>query len=91
MRHLRLRTTTRPTSTRKVNTPGLQVYAKLEHDRRFKPRAVDLHTQSNPLPICLGPALLNQSTMSLITSGGAYNHQGVPNSNKKHQKKNLST
>ena len=45
-----------------VNTVGLPIYAKLE-PRKFN-RGVDLHTQSNPLPMCLRPALLNKATMS---------------------------
>lgn len=40
-----------------VNTPGLPKYAKQAIDARFS-RFVDLHTQMNPLPICLRPALL---------------------------------
>lgn len=39
-----------------VNTLGKEVYAKQE-SRKFG-RGVDLHTQSNPLPICYRPALL---------------------------------
>ena len=45
-----------------VNTVGLPIYAKLE-PRKFN-RGMDLHTQSNPLPMCLRPALLNAATMS---------------------------
>lgn len=43
-----------------VNTPGLPVYAKqkmLDYDR-----GVEIHTQSNPLPICLRPDLLVKLT-----------------------------
>jgi len=39
-----------------VNTVGLPVYAKLAA-RKFE-RGWDLHTQSNPLPLCLRPAVL---------------------------------
>jgi hypothetical protein len=45
-----------------VNTVGLPIYAKLE-PRKFN-RGMDLHTQSNPLPMCLRPALLTKATMS---------------------------
>lgn len=39
-----------------VNTKGLRLYAKME---RIKfDRGMELHTQSNPLPICLRPAVL---------------------------------
>lgn len=40
-----------------VNTPGLPKYAKVAVDAKFQ-RFVDLHTQMNPLPICMRPALL---------------------------------
>ena len=40
-----------------VNTRGLPKYAKQSVDQKFQ-RFVDLHTQMNPLPICLRPALL---------------------------------
>ncbi len=39
-----------------ANTLGLEVYAKQE-PRKFG-RGVDLHTQSNPLPICYRPGVL---------------------------------
>ncbi|WKB50783.1 major capsid protein [Eleftheria terrae] len=39
-----------------VNTPGQPLYAKQE-PRKFD-RGTDLHTQSNPLPMCHRPALL---------------------------------
>ena len=39
-----------------VNTPGQPVYAKQE-PRKFD-RGTDLHTQSNPLPMCLRPSVL---------------------------------
>jgi hypothetical protein len=39
-----------------VNTPGLPLYAKQE-PRKFD-RGTDLHTQSNPLPICHRPGVL---------------------------------
>jgi hypothetical protein len=39
-----------------VNTPGLEVYAKQE-PRKFN-RGIDIHTQSNPLPLCMRPATL---------------------------------
>ncbi len=40
-----------------VNTIGLPRYAKLAPDPRFN-EFVDLHTQQNPLPICLRPKTL---------------------------------
>lgn len=39
-----------------VNTVGLEVYAKME-PRKFN-RGADIHTQSNPLPLCRRPAVL---------------------------------
>jgi len=39
-----------------TNTLGIELYAKQE-ERKFG-RGVDLHTQSNPLPICYRPAVL---------------------------------
>ncbi len=39
-----------------ANTPGLELYAKQE-PRKFG-RGIDLHTQSNPLPICYRPGVL---------------------------------
>lgn len=39
-----------------VNTVGLEYYARIE-EKKFG-RGYQLHTQSNPLPICLRPALL---------------------------------
>lgn len=39
-----------------VNTLGLELYAKLE-PKKFG-RGIDLHTQSNPLPLCNRPAVL---------------------------------
>lgn len=39
-----------------VNTLGREIYAKQE-SRKFE-RGTDLHTQSNPLPLCLRPAVL---------------------------------
>jgi hypothetical protein len=39
-----------------VNTIGLEVYAKME-PRKFG-RGADIHTQSNPLPICRRPSVL---------------------------------
>ncbi len=39
-----------------VNTIGLELYAKLE-ERKFG-RGWDLHTQSNPLPLCRRPEML---------------------------------
>ena len=39
-----------------VNTLGQLLYAKQE-PRKFE-RGTDLHTQSNPLPMCHRPALL---------------------------------
>ena len=40
-----------------VNTMGLPRYAKLAPDLRFN-QFVDLHTQQNPLPLCLRPKTL---------------------------------
>lgn len=40
-----------------VNTIGLPRYAKMAQDDRFN-RFVELHAQTNPLPICLRPATL---------------------------------
>ncbi|MDP2430566.1 MAG: major capsid protein [Pseudomonadota bacterium] len=45
-----------------VNTLGQPLYAKQE-PRKFD-RGTDLHTQSNPLPMCHRPALLVKLTMS---------------------------
>ena len=45
-----------------VNTPGLPVYAKQE--LRDFARGWDLHTQSNPLPICTRPEILVRGTAS---------------------------
>ena len=39
-----------------VNTVGLEKYAKLK--MKDFDRGVDIHTQSNPLPLCLRPVLL---------------------------------
>lgn len=44
-----------------VNTPGLPLYAKQE-PRKFD-RGTDLHTQSNPLPMCHRPGVLVKLTM----------------------------
>lgn len=44
-----------------VNTIGLPLYAKIE-PRKFN-RGADLHTQSNPLPMCLRPNLLVKGTI----------------------------
>jgi hypothetical protein len=43
-----------------VNTMGLPLYAK-QCPRKFE-RGIDLHTQSNPLPMCLRPAILVKVT-----------------------------
>ncbi len=43
-----------------VNTLGLPLYAK-QVVRKFE-RGVDIHTQSNPLPLCLRPSLLVKVT-----------------------------
>jgi hypothetical protein len=45
-----------------ANTMGLPLYAKQE-PRKFG-RGTDLHTQSNPLPICLRPGVLVKGTKS---------------------------
>jgi hypothetical protein len=43
-----------------ANTLGLELYSKQE-PRKFG-RGIDLHTQSNPLPICYRPAVLVKGT-----------------------------
>lgn len=43
-----------------VNTEGMEVYAK-QAIEKFG-RWVDIHTQSNPLPLCMRPALLVRGT-----------------------------
>jgi len=43
-----------------VNTPGLEIYAK-QAPRKFD-RGTDLHTQSNPLPMCHRPGVLVRLT-----------------------------
>lgn len=45
-----------------VNTPGLPRYAKQK--RMDYDRGIEIHTQSNPLPICLRPQLLVRLTKS---------------------------
>ena len=45
-----------------VNTPGQPIYAKLARDLELN-RWVKLHTQSNPLPLCLRPAAVIKLTM----------------------------
>lgn len=45
-----------------VNTLGLPLYAKQEA-RKFD-RGIEIHTQSNPLPLCLRPAVLVKVTAS---------------------------
>jgi hypothetical protein len=45
-----------------VNTLGLPLYAKQEA-RKFD-RGIDIHTQSNPLPLCLRPSILVKVTAS---------------------------
>jgi hypothetical protein len=45
-----------------VNTPGLPRYAKQE--RMKYDRGLEIHTQSNPLPVCLRPQLLVKLTKS---------------------------
>ena len=40
-----------------INTRGLPKYAKQAVDQKFQ-RFVEIHTQMNPLPICMRPALL---------------------------------
>ena len=41
-----------------VNTPGLELYAKIGRDPNGYDRFVPTHTQSNPIPLCTRPALL---------------------------------
>ncbi len=48
--------------TETVNTIGKEVYAKQE-PRKFN-RGIDLHTQSNPLPICYRPGELVKGTVA---------------------------
>lgn len=45
-----------------VNTLGLPIYAKQARDPEFQ-RWVKLHSQSNPLPLCLRPAAVIKLTM----------------------------
>lgn len=45
-----------------VNTLGLEIYSK-QVERKFG-RGIDLHTQSNPLPICYRPGVLVKFTVS---------------------------
>lgn len=45
-----------------VNTIGLPLYAKTA-SRKFE-RGVEIHTQSNPLPLCLRPSVLVEVTAS---------------------------
>jgi hypothetical protein len=45
-----------------VNTLGQELYAK-QAPRKFE-RGTDLHTQSNPLPMCHRPGVLVKLTMS---------------------------
>ena len=45
-----------------ANTIGLELYAKQE-PRQFN-RGIDIHTQSNPLPICYRPGTLVKCTVS---------------------------
>ncbi len=45
-----------------ANTIGLPVYAKQE-ERKFQ-RGWDIHTQSNPLPLCARPEVLIRVTKS---------------------------
>jgi len=45
-----------------ANTIGIELYAKQE-ERKFG-RGIDLHTQSNPLPICYRPGVLVKLTKS---------------------------
>ena len=45
-----------------VNTLGLPLYAK-QTARKFD-RGIEIHTQSNPLPLCLRPAVLVKVTAS---------------------------
>lgn len=44
-----------------VNTIGLPRYAKIAPDPRFQ-QFIELHTQQNPLPLCLRPRLLTKLT-----------------------------
>jgi len=46
-----------------VNTPGQPLYAKQARDERYN-RWVELHTQSNHLPICHRPAVLVKGTFT---------------------------
>lgn len=46
--------------TETANTLGLELYAKQE-PRQFN-RGIDIHTQSNPLPICYRPGVLVKAT-----------------------------
>ena len=46
-----------------VNVPGLPRYAKLARDKMD--RFVELHTQQNPLPLCLRPATLMRGVVQV--------------------------
>lgn len=46
-----------------VNTIGLPRYARVAPDQRFN-QYVELHTQQNPLPLCLRPKTLIKGTIS---------------------------
>jgi hypothetical protein len=46
-----------------VNTKGLPRYARLAPDRKFN-KSVELHTQQNPLPLCLRPKTLCKGLLS---------------------------
>jgi hypothetical protein len=45
-----------------VNTPGLRRYARLARDKQFN-RWIEIHTQQNPLPLCLRPQTLMRATI----------------------------
>jgi hypothetical protein len=47
-----------------VNAPGLPRYARVAFDKRFNESA-ELHTQQNPLPLCLRPQTLGRGVASL--------------------------
>jgi Phage major capsid protein E len=50
-----------------VNTVGLPRYARMAPDTRFN-QYVELHTQQNPLPLCLRPKTLLRGSLTPATS-----------------------
>lgn len=50
-----------------VNTIGLPRYSRVAPDQRFN-QFVELHTQQNPLPICLRPRTLVKGSLTPVTA-----------------------